>query len=88
MIQPPGASKAPGGSPILEIEPICRYNLPMSIQLIQQYHSKVERIIRYGGSRKETAVSAQTLLWHSLKIGHSGALDEGMGCSAADLEGS
>ncbi len=28
----------------------------MSVQLIQQYHSKVERIIRYGGSRKETAV--------------------------------
>lgn len=28
----------------------------MSVQLIQQYHNKVERIIRYGGSRKETAV--------------------------------
>jgi hypothetical protein len=24
----------------------------MSIQLIQQYHAQVERIIRYGGSRK------------------------------------
>ncbi|MBP8002739.1 MAG: hypothetical protein KA314_17310 [Chloroflexi bacterium] len=28
----------------------------MSIQLIQQYHSKVERLIRYGGTRKETTV--------------------------------
>lgn len=33
----------------------------MSVQLIQQYHSKVERIIRYGGSRKETAVPVQTM---------------------------
>ena len=30
--------------------------LPMSIQLIQQYHNKVERLIRYGGTRKETTV--------------------------------
>jgi predicted DNA-binding ribbon-helix-helix protein len=29
---------------------------PMSIQLIQQYHAQVEKIIRYGGTRKETAV--------------------------------
>jgi len=28
----------------------------MSIQLIQQYHAKVEKIIRYGGSRNETAL--------------------------------
>ena len=28
----------------------------MSVQLIQQYHAQVERIIRYGGIRKETAV--------------------------------
>ena len=28
----------------------------MSIQLIQQYHAKVERIIRYGGSRNESAL--------------------------------
>lgn len=28
----------------------------MSIQLIQQYHTKVEKIIRYGGSRNETAL--------------------------------
>ncbi|MEZ4512022.1 MAG: type ISP restriction/modification enzyme [Chloroflexota bacterium] len=28
----------------------------MSIQLIQQYHAQVDKIIRYGGSRKETAV--------------------------------
>ena len=28
----------------------------MSIQLIQQYHAQVEKIIRYGGTRKETAV--------------------------------
>ena len=28
----------------------------MSVQLIQQYHAQVEKIIRYGGSRKETAV--------------------------------
>ena len=28
----------------------------MSIQLIQQYHAKVERIIRYGGSRNERAL--------------------------------
>ena len=28
----------------------------MSVQLIQQYHSKVEKIIRYGGSRNESAL--------------------------------
>jgi hypothetical protein len=28
----------------------------MSIQLIQQYHTKVEKIIRYGGSRNERAL--------------------------------
>ncbi len=28
----------------------------MSLQLIQQYHAKVERIIRYGGSRNESAL--------------------------------
>lgn len=28
----------------------------MSIQLIQQYHAQVEKIIRYGGSRKESSV--------------------------------
>lgn len=28
----------------------------MSVQLIQQYHAKVEKIIRYGGSRKESSV--------------------------------
>ena len=28
----------------------------MSTQLIQQYHAKVERIIRYGGSRNESAL--------------------------------
>ena len=28
----------------------------MSIQLIQQYHAKVEKIIRYGGSRNESAL--------------------------------
>ena len=28
----------------------------MSIQLIQQYHAKVERIFRYGGSRNESAL--------------------------------
>lgn len=28
----------------------------MSIQLIQQYHTKVERIIRYGGSHNEGAL--------------------------------
>jgi predicted helicase len=30
---------------------------PMSIQLIQQYHAKVEKIIRYGGSRNEGSLS-------------------------------
>ncbi|HUM67402.1 MAG TPA: hypothetical protein PLK31_00980 [Chloroflexota bacterium] len=40
----------------MEIEPISGYNPLMSVQLIQQYHNKVERIIRYGGSHKETAV--------------------------------
>jgi len=28
----------------------------MSIQLIQQYYSKVEQIIRYGGSRNESSL--------------------------------
>ena len=28
----------------------------MSVQLIQQYHAKVEKIIRYGGSRNESSV--------------------------------
>jgi predicted DNA-binding ribbon-helix-helix protein len=28
----------------------------MSIQLIQQYYSKVEQIIRYGGSRNEQSL--------------------------------
>ncbi|MCA9927259.1 MAG: hypothetical protein KC419_02230, partial [Anaerolineales bacterium] len=28
----------------------------MSVQLIQQYHAQVEKIIRYGGSRKESSV--------------------------------
>ncbi len=28
----------------------------MSIQLIQQYHAKVEKLIRYGGSRNEGAL--------------------------------
>jgi predicted helicase len=28
----------------------------MSIQLIQQYHAKVERIIRYGSLRNESAL--------------------------------
>jgi hypothetical protein len=28
----------------------------MSIQLIQQYHAKVEKLIRYGGSRNESAL--------------------------------
>ncbi len=28
----------------------------MSVQLIQQYHAQVDKIIRYGGTRKETAV--------------------------------
>jgi len=28
----------------------------MSVQLIQQYHSKVEKLIRYGGSRNESAL--------------------------------
>ena len=28
----------------------------MSTQLIQQYHAKVERIIRYGGSRNDSAL--------------------------------
>jgi hypothetical protein len=28
----------------------------MSIQLIQTYHAKVEKIIRYGGSRNESAL--------------------------------
>ncbi|VAW43493.1 ATP-dependent RNA helicase YejH [hydrothermal vent metagenome] len=38
----------------------------MSIQLIQQYHAQVEKIIRYGDSRKETAVRKpfQDLLEH------------------------
>jgi len=36
----------------------------MSVQLIQQYHAKVEKIIRYGGSRNESALrkSFQDLL--------------------------
>ena len=33
-----------------------RYTCRMSIQLIQQYHAKVEKIIRYGGSRNESAL--------------------------------
>ncbi len=38
----------------------------MSRQLIEQYHAQVEKIIRYGGSRKETAVRKpfQDLLEH------------------------
>jgi hypothetical protein len=28
----------------------------MSLQLIQQYHHKVQEIMRYGGSRNETAI--------------------------------
>jgi hypothetical protein len=28
----------------------------MSIQLIQQYYTKVEQIIRYGGSRNESSL--------------------------------
>ena len=28
----------------------------MSLLLIQQYHSKVEEIMQYGGSRNETAI--------------------------------
>ena len=28
----------------------------MSVQLIQQYHAQVQKIIRYGGSRKESSV--------------------------------
>lgn len=28
----------------------------MSVQLVRQYYSQVEKIIRYGGTRKETAV--------------------------------
>lgn len=28
----------------------------MSVQLIQPYHAQVDKIIRYGGSRKETSV--------------------------------
>ena len=28
----------------------------MSIQLIQQYYAKVEKLIRYGGSRNESAL--------------------------------
>lgn len=38
----------------------------MSVQLIQQYHAQVEKVIRYGGSRKETAVRKpfQDLLEH------------------------
>ena len=32
----------------------------MSIQLIQQYHTKIERIIRYGGSRNESALRRVT----------------------------
>ncbi|MCL4267588.1 MAG: hypothetical protein KJ069_30730 [Anaerolineae bacterium] len=34
----------------------------MSVQLIQQYHSKVERIIRYEGSREDTAVRPSLFL--------------------------
>ncbi len=29
----------------------------MSIQLIQQYHAQVDKIIRYSGSRNESALS-------------------------------
>ncbi len=38
----------------------------MSIQLIQQYHAQVDRIIRYGGSRNESSVrkAFQDLLGH------------------------
>jgi hypothetical protein len=28
----------------------------MSVQLIRQYHTKVDKIIRYGGSRNESAL--------------------------------
>jgi len=36
----------------------------MSLQLIQQYYSKVEKLIQYGGSKNETAIRSafQTLL--------------------------
>ena len=33
-----------------------RYTCRMSIQLIQRYHASVEKIIRYGGSRNESAL--------------------------------
>lgn len=38
----------------------------MSVQLIQQYHAQVAKIIRYGGSRKESTVRKpfQDLLEH------------------------
>lgn len=28
----------------------------MSVQLIQQYHSKVDKLVRYGGSRSESSL--------------------------------
>ncbi len=50
----------------------------MSIQLIQQYHAQVEKIIRYGGTRKETAVRKpfHDLLEHCAwqKLGDSGKI--------------
>ena len=36
---------------------LCRISVTcMSIRRIQQYHAKVDKIIRYGGSRNESAL--------------------------------
>ncbi len=29
---------------------------PMSVQLIQQFHRKLEQLVQYGGSRNETSI--------------------------------
>jgi hypothetical protein len=35
----------------------------VSVQLIPQYHAKVEKIIRYGGSRNESAMRKPFQHW-------------------------
>ncbi len=42
--------------PFLGIQSGITQEVALSVQLIQQYHAQVDKIIRYGGSRKETSV--------------------------------
>ena len=61
----------------------------MSIQLIQQYHSKVERLIRYGGTRKETTVRKpfMDLLEHYARPRNLELVPEVEYCTRSDFMG-